>query len=84
VLDPEPDVVERDLAPVIAQPKEAADALGHIQFKRVVDTYTDCAVTVRKKARARTAQREMLSLFEARKVVDRVVENVRARVRELT
>ena len=61
-----------------------ADALGHIQFKRVVDTYTDCAVTVRKKARARTAQREMLSLFEARKVVDRVVENVRARVRELT
>jgi hypothetical protein len=39
---------------------------------------------VRKKARARTAQREMLTMFEARKVVDRVVENVRARVRELT
>jgi hypothetical protein len=69
---------------VVAQSKEAADALGHILFKRVVDTYTDCAVAVQKKARARTAQREMLSMFEARKVVERVVEDVRGRVRELT
>lgn len=83
VLEAEPDVVERELAPIVEHSKVAADALGHIGYERVVDTYTDCALKVRKKAKARSAQREMLSLFEARKVVEPVVEKVRDRVREL-
>lgn len=83
VLEAEPDVVERDLAPIVEQSKVSADALGHIGYRRVVDAYTDCALRVRKKAKARSAQREMLSLFEARKVVEPVVEKVRGRVREL-
>ncbi|GEL19489.1 M28 family metallopeptidase [Pseudonocardia asaccharolytica] len=83
VLDAEPDVVERELAPIVEQSKVAADALGHIGYERVMDAYTDCALKVRKKAKARAAQREMLSLFEARKVIEPVVEKVRDRVREL-
>jgi hypothetical protein len=84
VLDAEPDVVERTLAPVVHEPKAAADALGHICFERVVDTYTDAAVEAGHRAEARKVQREMLALFESRKVVEPVVEKVRARVRELS
>jgi hypothetical protein len=83
VIAPEPDVVERKLAPLVRQPTDVADALGHIGYRQVVDTYTDAAVEAGKRGRARAAQKGMLELFEGRNVVEPVVEEVRVRVSEL-
>ncbi|WP_218822240.1 M28 family metallopeptidase [Geodermatophilus pulveris] len=84
VLAPEPDVVERELAPVVEQFEAAADALGHIQYERVADVYSTCAVEVGKRADARSAQDDMLKLFQARRVVEPVIAKVEARLHELT
>ncbi|MGY1732949.1 M28 family metallopeptidase [Geodermatophilus sp. SYSU D01045] len=84
VLDPEPDEVERGLRPVVEQFEAAADALGHIQYERVADVYSACAVEMGKRADARTAQDNMLKLFQARRVVEPVLAKVEARVHELT
>jgi hypothetical protein len=84
VLDAEPDLVERELSAVVEQPKVAADALGHICYRQVIDTYTGAAVAAGERKKASTAQREMLGLFEGRKVLPSVVDTVRARLRELS
>jgi hypothetical protein len=84
VLDPEPDVVERELRPVVDQYVAAADALGHIRYERVADVYSACAVEVGKRADARSAQDDMLKLFQARRVVEPVIARVEARLHELT
>lgn len=84
VLAPEPDVVHRELGPVVEQFEAAADALGHIQYERVADIYSACAVEVGKRADARSAQDDMLKLFQARRVVEPVIAKVEARVHELT
>ncbi len=84
VLDPEPDVVERELRPVVDQYEAAADALGHIRYERVADVYSACAVEVGKRADARSAQDDMLKLFQARRVVEPVIARVEARLHELT
>ncbi|MGY1776775.1 M28 family metallopeptidase [Geodermatophilus sp. SYSU D00804] len=84
VLDPEPDEVERGLRPVVEQFEAAADALGHIQYERVADVYSACAVEMGKRADARTAQDNMLKLFQARRVAEPVIARVEARLHQLT
>ncbi len=83
VLPPDPELVERALRPIVQQPESAADALGHIVYRRTVDVYTDAAVECGKRAAARKAQRELLALFEQRNVVPQVVEEVKERAAEL-
>lgn len=83
LLEPDPEFVERTLKPVVEQPIDAANALGHITYRQVVDTYTDCAIESNKPAAARDAQRQMLEIFEQRAVVPHVVEQVRERVDQL-
>ncbi len=83
VLDAEPDEVVRKLDPVIEHMEPAADAIGHITYRRVVDTYTDCALEVRERGKARDAQSSLLGLFRERSVVPGVVADVERRVDEL-
>jgi hypothetical protein len=84
VLPAEPDVCERELAPVVDQAQQAADALGHITFREVVDIYTDAAVAAGEQSKARTAQSHMLGIFESREVVAPVIEEIRKRVATLS
>ncbi len=83
LLEPNPPEVERELAPLVEQPDVAADTLGHINYRRLIDTYTDCAVASRKKSRARTAQNNLLELFKQRNVLDSVVKEVEQKAKQL-
>ncbi len=83
VADQDPEFVQRRLAPVVERPERAADVVGHIVYRRLVDTYTDAAVETRNAEGAREAQSTMLELFRARGVVQPVIDDVERRVGEL-
>lgn len=84
VAEEEPEVVERRLRPMVERPAEAADAVGHIVYRRFVDTYSDSALEANKRDDARQAQTQMLELFRRREVVQPVVNEVEERVRQLS
>ena len=83
LADPDPEFVERSLQPLVADPAEAADSIGHIEYGKMVETYTDCAVKAKKKSAARAAQTELVSLFKKRKVVPEVIKKAEARLKKL-
>jgi Peptidase family M28 len=83
VLDPDPEEVEKELAPVVENSEAAADAVGHITYRRIADTYTKCALEVRKKTGAMNAQKSMLGIFEKRNVIQSVVDEISKRIKSL-
>ncbi|MGI9022212.1 MAG: hypothetical protein ACR2HV_03045 [Acidimicrobiales bacterium] len=83
VGEQDPEFVERRLSAVVERPAEAADVVGNIVFRRLVDTYTDAVVETRDRAQGRQAQATMLELFRARGVVQPVLDDVERRVDEL-
>jgi len=83
LLDPDPGFVEEKLAPVIENTEAAADAVGHIMYRRIVDIYTRSALDANKKAKARYAQKRLLDLFKKRGVIRPVIEGIEQRVKEL-
>jgi hypothetical protein len=83
VLEPDPEPVVQHLQPLIERPRSAADSMGHMQYREVVDLYTDAAQAVKDRERAQTAQAQLLRLFQDRGVTPAVVEEVAARGREL-
>lgn len=83
ILKPEPDLVERCLAPVVENMETAADSMGHIQYRQIVDVYTNCAKEAGNKSGARHAQEKLLGLFKERDVVPQVIQSVEQRVSEL-
>ena len=82
VLEGDPEQVRRTLEPSVHDP-EAANTVGHIEFRRVVDIYTECAVETRKRTAARKAQENLLRLFEQRSVIPSVIDGIKGRVAEL-
>jgi len=74
VLDAEPDKVVELMGPVMADPGRTADSLGHIQYERVVETYTACAVVTGKKDTARQIQEETVQIFRSRGVTPSAIE----------
>ncbi len=84
VVEEDPEYVYQRLHPLIEEPEQAANALGHIVYRRFVDTYTDSAVAINKRAEARQAQSALLDLFRKRDVVQPVVNEIEAQVRRVT
>lgn len=81
--DPEPEFVVERLGPVIEDPEAAADAVGHIRYRQIVDTFTRSALDANEKAKAHDAQKRLLGLFKKRAVIPTVIEAVEQRVKEL-
>ena len=75
--------MQRRLSPLVERADEAADVVGHIVYRRLVDSYTDAALETRSREQARRAQTTMLELFQARNVVEPVVREIECRVAEL-
>ena len=83
ILEPDPELVARHLAPVVENMEAAADSIGHIQYRQIVDTYTQCAKEAGKESVARHAQEKLLGLFKERDVVPQVIQSIEKLVSEL-
>jgi hypothetical protein len=83
VLNAEPDVVEKELRVLTKQPEKAADTLGHIEYERVVDTYTACAVEAGRRKAAADSQRAMVGIFKQRDVVESAIDRAEVRLQTL-
>jgi len=68
---------------LVDQAGAAADTMGHIHFRRLIDRYTTAALQAGKHQLAVTAQRRLLALFEQRSVLPRVVGEVKSRLAEI-
>ena len=65
---------------------QAMDSMGHIWFRDVVDTFTQCARDSQRRddiERAITAQSQMLGIYSARNVVPDVVSAIDETIKEL-
>jgi len=82
--DKDPDTVVRELSPVVENMETAADTIGHIEMDRVVDSYTQCAVDVGRRAYAGEAQKRLVSMYHARSVIKPAIDKAEARLKELT
>jgi hypothetical protein len=85
--DADPDAVVAELAPVVAHADAAAaaaDSMGHIWYREVVDGYSKAAEHANKRRAGRDAQRQLLAMFKQREVVPNVIAEVEQRVRELS
>ena len=83
VRDPDPELVERELTPVVENPEPAADAMGHIMFGRVVDVYADAAVESGNTAKGKGALERTSEFFAARNVIEPVVQEFAAKAERL-
>jgi hypothetical protein len=80
----EPDVFVNNLTPVlIERPEVAADTMGHIWYRDVVNTCIQAAVEAGEHDRALQAQEQMVGLFKERNVVPSVITAADARLEEL-
>lgn len=83
VAEQNPELVQQRLTAVVEHPAEAADAVGHIVYRRLVETYSDAALETNNRSQAREAQRTLLALFRNRDVVQPIIQEVERRVDEL-
>jgi len=70
-------------ATLIGDVERAADTMGHIWFRDVVDQYTSAALAAKRVDKAYQAQNVMHALFAKRGVVADVVNAIGARAEEL-
>lgn len=84
VADADPEAVVRTLDEVVQEPARAADALGHICFRALVERYSDAAAETGRKAKARAALKETVTMFKERDVIARAVAAVEDRLRQLS
>jgi hypothetical protein len=82
-LDEDPGRVVNLLQPMMKTLDLAADSLGHIQTRKIVDAYTNSAMKSRKKAAALKVQREMISLFTKRGVPPSFIKEMNAKLRQM-
>lgn len=80
----DPDIVMKQLKPVVRNMNDAADAIGHIGFSKVVDEYTACAVDVGKRSAAGKVQKDLVDMFRKRGVVKRVVDRAEEKLKQLS
>ncbi|MGK7914492.1 MAG: M28 family metallopeptidase [Prochloraceae cyanobacterium] len=83
ILEPDPELVARHLAPVVENIETAANSVGHIQSRKIVDTYTQCVKEAGNRSAARHAQEKLLGLFKEHDVVPQVIQSIEQRVSEL-
>jgi Peptidase family M28 len=68
---------------LVGDVQRAADTMGHIWFRDVVDQYTAAAIATNKYDRAYQAQNVMYAMFKERGVVGDVLATIAARTEEL-
>jgi hypothetical protein len=79
-ISAKPAAAQKELSSaLLSKPAEAAETLGHVDFKYYVDRLTDLLASEGDSAAAREAQQKLLAVFEARKVKPRVLEAIRRR-----
>ncbi len=83
LAQPDPERVEKCLKPIVTDVEPAADSLGHIEYGRSVELYTQCAEMVKKRTDARAAQSRLVELFKQRKVLPEVIQTAEARLKQL-
>jgi hypothetical protein len=81
ILEPDPELAMRRLTPVVEEAAAASNAVGHIVYRSLVDTYTDAAIEAGDRSSAQ--ERRMLELFKQRDVIAPVVAEVEERAREI-
>lgn len=64
---------------LLARPEEAAETLGHVDYKYYVDRLTDLLAAEGDPGSALNAQQKLLAVFESRKVKAAVLEAIRSR-----
>jgi hypothetical protein len=80
----EPDVVVRELKPVVVdQCEQAADTMGHIWYEEVVKTYARAAEDAQDLTAGREALEQGLKLFQSRGVVQPVLRSLEERIGEM-
>ena len=62
----------------------AADAIGHITYRKIVEAYVNCAQKANQKPEARRVMNNLLELFENRKVIPSVIKELRSDVKKLS
>jgi hypothetical protein len=83
----DPDAAVAELEPVVAHANAAAaaaDSMGHIWYRQVVDSYATAAESSNNRRAGRDAQKQLLAMFKERDVVSTVIAEVEQRVHELT
>ena len=86
VLDPDPKTVLKNMNRVVAEkdmPK-AADAIGHITYRKIVEAYANCAIKTKQKTEARHVMNNLLALFKKRKVIQAVLKELENDVKKLS
>jgi hypothetical protein len=83
LLDPDPEKVAVTMKPVIDRPDAAADSLGHIAYTQLVYDYADCTMQLPKKGQAAKALREMLELYQKRKVIKKVIDSTKDKLEKI-
>ncbi|MGF1466842.1 MAG: hypothetical protein ACFCGT_11980 [Sandaracinaceae bacterium] len=83
VEPPDPEAVVRTLDPVVHATSSAADSLGNITYREVVETYATSAERMGKPQVASAPLKALVHEFRARKVIPSVIERLERRIREL-
>ena len=83
VEPPDPERVEHELTPVVERLEPAADAIGHILFRRVVDVYADAAADSGKAGRGKEVLERTSRMFAERNVITPVVEELASKAERL-
>jgi hypothetical protein len=75
-----PDAAAKEMSEaLLVKPAEAAETLGHVDYKYYVDRLTDLLAAEGESANAASAQEKLLAVFESRKVKAAVLEAIRGR-----
>jgi len=83
-LPEQPDVVVRELQPVVDDCQASADTMGHIWFTEVVETYARAAEEANRAAAGAKALQQAVAVFQKRGVVQSVIDSLEEQRRELT
>ena len=83
VKDGDPETVVRDMEQVVEDMPYSADAIGHILYRHIVDTYVMCAAETKNKDKARAAKKSLLDLFTKRNVISSVIQQLEEDLEEL-
>lgn len=83
LLEFEPDKVAATMDPVIDRPDAAADSLGHIAYTQLINDYADCTVELPERGKAAKALREMLELYQKRKVIKTVIDSTKDKLEKI-
>lgn len=79
-----PEAAAKELSgALLTNPSEAAETLGHVDYKYYADRLTDLLSAGGENSQALNVQQKLLAVFESRKVKEAVLEAIRGRSAEI-